>query len=184
MALVGVNANAKPLGTFRPPQHDLDLDDLWIYGDAWVMVNLKPYTTSIELVQTIEGAGALTIKVRDFYRAFLRSNLTQTRSRVVLDNIEFTLVKISHQDSEVTLTFEETLVNLLRRYDSPRKASRDSVTRAQFCRGLAAEVRERRLPVNVPELNERQPVAASSTPTAPLVMPLGRIQYVHGTHGG
>jgi hypothetical protein len=161
MAFVSVNTNAQPLGTFRPPMRDLDLEDLWIYGDNWVMVNLKPATTSIELVQTIEGASTLTLKVRDYYRALLRSNLTQTRSRIVLDNIEFTLVKIAHDGGEVTLTLEETAANLLRRYDSPRKAARDSITRAGFCRGLVAEVRERNIPWNCPEERERQPIAAS-----------------------
>ena len=159
MALLSVNPNAKPLGTFRPPARDLDVEHLWIYGDRNVNANVKRLTSSAELQTTIEGASTLTLKVRDYSRTLLRSNLSQTRSRIVLDNIEYTLAKVSHNENEITLIFEETAVNLLRRYDQPRKANRENTTRAQFIRALVMEVRERKIPFNCPELNERQPIA-------------------------
>ena len=158
MALLSVNTNARPLGTFRPPARDLDVDQLYIYGERNVSADLKRLCTSVELQMTLEGASTLTLKVRDFWRSFLRSNLTQTRSRIVLDNIEYTLVKVSKTDNELTFIFEETAVNLLRRYDSPKKADRATTTRAQFIRGMVAEVRERRIPLNIPELNRVQPI--------------------------
>ena len=159
MALLSVNTNARPLGTFRPPARDLDVDQLYIYGERNVSADLKRLCTSMELQMTLEGASTLTLKVRDFWRSFLRSNLTQTRSRIVLDNIEYTLVKVSHDADEITLILEETAVNLLRRYDSPKKANRDNTTRAQFIRGMVNEVRERKIPWNCPEEKIRQPVA-------------------------
>ncbi len=59
--------------------------------------------------------------MRDIERGLLRSNIPQTRATMVLDNIPYTLVKVSRQGNELTLIFEETAVNLLRRYDTPQE---------------------------------------------------------------
>jgi hypothetical protein len=160
MALVGA-ANAQPLGTFRPPRNDLDVDHLYIYGERNVSANVKSLASSVELVQTIDGAGTLTITVRDYLRTLLRSNLTQTRSRIVLDNVEFTLAKVSHNENELTMVFEESVVAAMRRTDSPKKANRDNTTRAQFIRGMVVESAQlvgRRIAFNCPEEAIRQPV--------------------------
>jgi hypothetical protein len=71
------------------------------------------------------------------------------------------LVKVSHTDDEITLIFEETAMNLLRqeKYSKPKKAARDNTTRAQFIRGMVAEVTERRIHFECPELTQRQPIA-------------------------
>jgi hypothetical protein len=163
MALLGAIHTAKPTGTYRPPARDLDVDHLRVWAPGTspsrVRADLKRLTADAELIQSMEGASTLTLHVRDYSRGLLRSPLAEQRSTLSLDGIEYTLVKVSHADDEVTLIFEETAVNLLRRYDSPRKASRDNTTRAQFIRGMVAEVRERRIPFNCPELNQRQPIA-------------------------
>ena len=163
MALIGAIKTAPPLGTYRAPVSDLDLDHLriWAAGTApsRVRADLKQLATGVELVQSLEGASTLTLKVRDYDRRLLRSPLVEQRSTLQLDGIEYTLAKVSHAEDEVTLIFEETAVNLLRQYNSPKKASRDNTTRAQFIRGMVAEVRERRIPFECPELNQRQPIA-------------------------
>jgi len=163
MALLGVNTRAKPLGTVRPPREDLDIARLNIRGDRKVVANAKASTESVELIQTIDGASTLTLKIRDWHRGLLRSSIPQYASTLELDGIEYTLCKVSHAADQVTLIFEETAVNLCRsdKTMTPKKANRDNTTRAQFIRGLiadAATVGNRRIPFNCPELNIRQPV--------------------------
>lgn len=160
MPLLSVNTRAKPLGTVRAPARDLDLANIRIRGARGVVADIKRSTESAELLQTIEGASTLTFKIRDYSRNLLRSSVPQVASTVVLDNVEYTLVKVSHDENEITLVFEETAVNLLRqdRYSKPKKANRSNTTRAQFIRGMVAEVRERAISFNCPEEGERQKI--------------------------
>ena len=163
MALIGAVKKATPLGTVRTPPSDLDVAHLrvWVPGSSSsrVRADLKQLTTDAELIQTIEGAGTLTLKVRDYDRKLLRSPLAEQRSTLSLDNVDYTLVKVSHNADELTLIFESTACNLCRQYDKPKKANRDNTSRAQFIRGMIAEIRERRIPFQCPELNQKQPTA-------------------------
>lgn len=161
MALVSVNTKARPLGTVRPPAHDLDVGSLILHVPYGIGAEVRRLASGIELVQTIEGASTLTLKVRDYLRTLLRSDLTGEDSRVTVDNIEYALAKVSHNENEITLIFEELAVHLLRGYDEPKKAARDNVTRAQFVRGMVAEVKERNIPFSCPEETEKQPIDAS-----------------------
>lgn len=163
MALLGAVSKAKPLGVARQPARDLDVDHLRVWAPGTspsrVRADLKNLTADAELIQSLEGASTLTLKVRDYSRHLLRSPLCEQRSTLSLDQIEYTLVKVSHSEDEITLIFEESAVNLLRQYDKPKKAARDNTTRAQFIRGMVAEVKERRIPFECPELTQRQPMA-------------------------
>ena len=166
MALLGTIKTAKPLGTYRPPKRDLDVTHLrvWVPGSAprRVHADLMRLTSNVELTQTLEGASTLILKVRDYQRKLLRSPLVEQSSTLSLDNIEYTLVKVSHDADEITLTFEDSICNAMRQTDTPRKASRDNTTRAQFIRAMVAESAtavRRRIPFNCPELNARQPIA-------------------------
>jgi hypothetical protein len=165
MAVIGAIKTAQPLGLVRQPQRDLDVDHLrvWVPGKSpsRVRADLKNLTTDAELIQSLDGASTLTLKVRDYSRHLLRSPLCEQRSTLSLDFVEYTLVKVSHTEDEITLIFEETAMNLLRqeKYSKPKKAARDNTTRAQFIRGMVAEVTERRIHFECPELTQRQPIA-------------------------
>ena len=54
------------------------------------------------------------------------------------------------QGIELTLTFEDREVAVLRTYDSWKIASRDKVTRAEFILSLITEVKEFKIPVMIP----------------------------------
>jgi hypothetical protein len=179
-----VKTKARPLGTFRPPARDLDLDALRLQGDRGQVADLKRSISSGELQQTLEGASTLTLKVRDYTRALLNSALLQAEAHLTLDNIEYSLAKVSHDGDELTLIFEETGVNLLRKYNSPRKANRGATTRAQFIRGFVREVKERVIPFNCPEVNERQPVAAAQAAAASAPAGGGGSSYKPAQGGG
>lgn len=160
MAVVKVKTNPKPLGTVRPPARDLAIADFNLRGERSMVAHLKQAITSIELDMTIEGASTLTVKVADFSRQLLQSELTRTRSVAVVDNVSYTLVKVSREADDLVLTFEETAINLLRRYSKPRKANRANTTRAQFIQALVQEPTEATIPFRCPELNEKQKALA------------------------
>jgi len=150
------------LSVVRRPRADLDPGNVKLQGKK-VSVQLARAITDMQLEQTIEGASTLTITVTDYTGSFLRSALLTGPVTATFDGIEWTLVKTSKGDRTVVLTFEERAVNLLRQYSKPRKASRDSVTRAQFVRSLITEVKEARIPYSIPEINERQTVAPTTS---------------------
>jgi hypothetical protein len=154
-----VKVNVPRLRTVRAPQADLDPGNVQLQDRA-LSVQLRSAITDMSVDQTIDGASTLSITVSDYSGAFLRSALLAGPVTASFDRLSWTLVKLSKGDRTVTLTFEEQAVNLLRQYDSPKKASRDSgVTRAQFVRSLITEVTQAQIPYSIPEINQRQPVA-------------------------
>lgn len=155
-SVLKVKTNPKPLGTVRPPAHDLEIADFNLRGERSMVAHLTQAITSIELDMTIDGASTLNVKVADFSRQLLQSQLTRTKSVAVVDNVSYTLVKVSREEDDLALTFEETAINLLRRYSKPRKANRANTTRAQFIQSLVQEPTEATIPFRCPELNEKQ----------------------------
>jgi hypothetical protein len=146
------------LATAQAPK-SLNLPDLVLVGDRGVRANLRAATTEAVHEQTIEGASTVTITVRDPERGLLRSNLVKTKSRLTLDRVQYLLVKVERDGGRVTLTFEETAVNVLRDYDKPRKANRANTTRAQFVQTLVREPKTHAIPFRCPELKVKQAIA-------------------------
>jgi hypothetical protein len=117
--------------------------------------------TGGELERTIEGASTLTLTLHDPKRTLLQSGMFGYAIQVSLDGERFRLVKVSKSGDDLTLTFEDRVVALLRQHDKPRKASRGKLTRAQFALSLVREIKP---PVQFvcPELKVRQPVAGQT----------------------
>lgn len=147
------------LALVRPPAADLDVANLTLQGKQ-LSAKLKQAITDGSIEQTVQGASTLTLTVADWAHGLLRSKLLTGQVTLTFDGLSFTLVKLSKQDTSLTLTFEETAVSLLRLYSSPRKADRATTTRAQFVRSLVQEVKEARIPFQCPEVNVRQQVAS------------------------
>jgi hypothetical protein len=145
------------LGVARVPAADLDLGTLKLQGKG--TVGLAQAVTDATLEQRIDGASTLTLTAYDYSRALLRSNLMSGQVTLTFDNVDFTLVKVATSANALTLTFEETAANLLRQYSKAKKADRATNTRAQFIRSLITEVKEKRIPYTIPEVNAKQPVA-------------------------
>ena len=155
-----VKVKVPQLSTVRRPAADLDVSNLTLQGKA-LSAKLKQAVTDGSIEQTIQGASTLTLTVADWAHGLLRSQLLTGAVTLTFDGLNFTMVKISNQDTSITLTFEETAVNLLRQYSKPRKANRANTTRAQFVRSLVQEVTQARIPFQCPEINKKQPVASS-----------------------
>jgi hypothetical protein len=152
---------ALKLQVAQTPPRPLELQDLRLQGDRNIVAALNRAMTGATQDETMEGASVVVLTVRDPARGLLRSSLVKTRSTLTLDRVQYRLVRVGRDGNQLTLTFEETAVNVLRDYDSPRKANRDNTTRAQFVQSLVREPREVVIPFQCPELNERQAVAAT-----------------------
>lgn len=138
------------------------LSDLTLHGDNNATANLTPATTQVVHEQTLEGASTVTITVRDPTRGLLRSNLVKTKSTLTLDRVQYRLVKVARAGNQLTLTFEETAVNVLREHKGPIKANRATTTRAQFVQSLVREPKDFFVPFRCPELNRPQPIAPAT----------------------
>jgi hypothetical protein len=145
------------LGTLRAPAANLDPGALVLQGGP-IPIQLAKAVTSMVLSQTMQGASTLELIVADYTGAFMRSRLLKGGLTMRWDGIDYTMVKTAKGDRAMTLTFEESAVNVLRQYTKPKKALRTKVTRAQFVRSLITEVKQTRIPYRIPEVNVRQPV--------------------------
>lgn len=133
-------------------------------GDQWFGVPRSVISGSI--VRTIDGASSVTAVLRDPDRAVLRSATFQPNDEGRIEvagpshvlGREFQLVGTAKQGDEVTVTFEDYVVDRMRQMNTPRKARRGDVTRAQFVRSLVPKG----VPVHIPELGE--PVVYAKRP--------------------
>ena len=154
----------QPIGALKRPTAAADLDpgNIRLQGQK-ISAKLSQAITAMTIESRIDGSSTLTITVYDYAKAFLRSQLMAGNVTLMFDGLYYTLVKTATTTTGVTLTFEETLVSLLRLYDTPKKADRATTTRAQFVRSLCTEVQEATIPYRIPEVNVREPIAPSTT---------------------
>lgn len=124
-------------------------------------VDVTQVITDGQVEDSTTGAPQLTVDILDRNYGALQSGVFGQTVDVTLDGIPYRLVEVNLTDVEtLELTFEHKLVNLLRQRRSAVKASRATVTRAQFVGLLLAEI-SGEFPVRYvsPEVNDRQPVA-------------------------
>lgn len=156
---------AKKLKTTRPPRDQLNVDHLRLKGDdkhKKLTADVRRSITAADLEMTLDGASTLTLKIHDPLRKLLNSDLTLEATTMIVDELEYTLAKVSHNGDEIDLIFEESAVHWLRQYSKPKKANRANTTRAQFIQGMVKEVKEVIIPWHCPEVNIKQPIAASA----------------------
>jgi len=145
-------------------------------------VSIADAITGGEVERTMEGASTLTLTLFDPHRALLRNPDLARAIDMQWGGYWWRLVKVSKSGDNLTLTFEDRDVAYLRKHTKPRKASRDSVTRAEFIRQLVREVGQRKVvpgrsknrpvaqkPIRFvcPELHTKQPVADAANTKAP-----------------
>jgi hypothetical protein len=98
------------------------------------------------------------VEIDEGWEPILGPDLIGKAMEVRLDGVAFRLVGVSyqHQAFELTLTFEDQIVYLLRRKRGERRASRAKVTRAQFILSLVREVKLVKPPFVCPDLTVKQ----------------------------
>lgn len=98
--------------------------------------------TGAVVEQTIEGANTLTLNVHDPGGVILTDGLLTPMNGAIEADIAgftFVFVSLSRAGDDLTLTFEDLVVNRLRRRTGSRKVLRTKMTRAQFCQSLVKE---------------------------------------------
>lgn len=155
-----VKVHVPTLSTVRKPAADLDVENLKLQGKN-LSARLRSTITAATIESTIDGASTLTLTIADWYEGLLHSQLITGACKLTFDGESFTLVKTARAGSTMTLTFEDTAVNLLRQYKGSMKAARSKVTRAQFVKKMVTEVKQAHIPFKCPEINKKQPIAGA-----------------------
>jgi hypothetical protein len=143
-------------------------------------VSVADAITGGDVERTMEGASTLTITLHDPHRALLRNPDLARAIDMTFAGYWWRLVKVSKSGDALTLTFEDRDVAYLRQHTKPRKAFRNTVTRAEFIRQLVREVGQRpahgktpkwiaakRITFVCPELTKVQPIGDAQATKAP-----------------
>lgn len=150
---------------------DLDVDSfkILIQNGFAVPVNIVDRITSMTLSRTIQGASTLTVGIIDDKLEFWRSGAIRAKVDVQLDGLWWRLTAIDKSGFNVTLTFEDRTVAVLRTYTGRKIVARgQGMTRAQFILGMLQEVTEFVIPYYIPDLDTPEPVY---NPTGVVVQP-------------
>jgi hypothetical protein len=134
------------------------LDELLLDGQG-VSLDVRQAVNDVVIEETMDGASTLTITLVDENAEILNSQLLDHAVDADVQGLEFRLAGVGWQPPMLTLTFEDRAVARLRAHDSPLRASRGKVTRAEFIYRMVREVRSERIPFYSPELHKRQPIA-------------------------
>jgi cell wall-associated NlpC family hydrolase len=136
---------------------DVDLAEFDLAMEGIGGIALRSAITDARIDRTIEGASTLTVTVNDDAdRTIETSGRLGKHSYVNLNGLWFTLVQVNKQGHNLSLTFEDREVNLLRYYNSFIKADRAKVTRAEFVLRMIEEVKEISMKWIIPELHDEQ----------------------------
>jgi hypothetical protein len=119
--------------------------------------DVENHLTDAQLDRTIEGASTVTLNVYDSQKKLLTSGILASQVNIDVDMFKFSLVQVEKQGYNLNLTFEDWLVNQLRKKDKPIKAKRSQVTRAEFAQRLVKEIPGAKFVC--PELHKKQPIA-------------------------
>ncbi len=137
------------------------------FGGVKMPLDLSTAITDATLNLTIDGASTLDVTVGDGDRRLLKGPYLTNGARMAIPRSDqagywetFALVKVSKSGDQLTLTFEDETIWRLRKYDARIKASRDTMTRAQFAYQLCREARPV-VPFISPEILDKQPIATN-----------------------
>lgn len=137
---------------------DVTVADIELDGSS-IDANILAIVTAADIERTIEGASTLTIAVWDRERVLIESKIFAQKT--VLTKINgnlFELVKVEKSGAQLTLTFEDYIVALLRKHKRFIKTSRSKATRAEFILRIIREVKAYKIHTFIPELHAKQKI--------------------------
>lgn len=111
-----------------------------------------------KLVEPMQGAMALNLDLLDDDFNALNSGVFGTRVTAKVDRVTFRLTEVSiTEDTALSAVTEHALIAEMREHSKPKKASRHSMTRAEF---VLSMLKELKTPYTFicPELHRKQPV--------------------------
>lgn len=174
-----------------PPAPEVDLDVQKVVLDV-VNRKVKGLDTRVDqsmidgnVERTILGASTIDFTIHDPRRALLQSGMFDQTIEVTLDDLHWRLVKVTKNADDLALTFEDRAVSYLREIDSPKKASRAVMTRAEFAYSIVREVKKGGgLKFYCPELRVVQPIANAKQQTSSTTRAATKSPGVHRDTSG
>lgn len=150
---------------------DIDLHALVVYLKRTIQFDTADRVVDVQVSRTIDAASTIKITLNDYDRSVLHSRRLHNKLDIQIDGIWFRLVKVEREvgDDNMDLTFEQREIAVLKEY--PKKgaphngvifADRATVTRAEFILRLIREVKEFKIPVVIPDLQEIQEIEKGS----------------------
>lgn len=137
---------------------DTDVEHFSLYVSSKLKTDVVGRIVDASIERTIEGASTLSVTILDEDRAVLNSGMLNSKLDVQIDGLWFRLASVDKSDDDLTITFEDREIAVLREYAKWKIARRANVTRAEFIMNLIREVREFKIPVVIPELHKVQPI--------------------------
>jgi murein DD-endopeptidase MepM/ murein hydrolase activator NlpD len=141
----------------------LDLETLNLILKGFAAEPLIDSITSADVERTIDGASTFTLGVVDPRRLLMDSPYLASGSDIEIDGLWFRLVGVQKQSDDLTLTFEDREVAIMRTYNSPKTAAWGQMSRAQFIYSMVREVQEFTIPFICPEVKIRKQKASDQT---------------------
>jgi len=163
---------------------DLDLEKLVVYLKSQILFDAVDRVVDVTVNRAIDEASTVDVVLNDYDRSIIRSWAINAKLDINIDGLWFRLVSCSRTagDDNLTLTFEQREIALLRSYPKPdtntytkanarhwvKWASRDKgTTRAEFILNLIREVKEVDIPVVIPHLHQTQPIVKNTDLATP-----------------
>lgn len=137
---------------------DLDVQKLRFYLQSRLKFEAADRLVGAKALRSIEGASTMTITVNDYDRAMLRSGLLSSKLDIEIDGLWFRLRQVKKSGDNLILVFEDREIAVLRKYSKKIWAARSTTTRAEFVYRIIREIKEFRVPVEIPELRRIQPI--------------------------
>lgn len=120
-------------------------------------INVYDMIVDIEIERTMSGASTVAFKLFDPDRELLNAPALKYAFEISMDNWGFRLYSINKAGPIVTLTFEDKAVALLRQKRGILvTASRNKLTRVQFCQHLISRVKIAKIKTIAPESDIKQ----------------------------
>jgi hypothetical protein len=133
--------------------NDLDLDELKFITSKFAPMSFSEAIIDASINRTIEGASTVRIVTNDYYGHIRRSGRLAHAVDIKIDGLWFRLTKAEKNGNNITMTFEDREVAILRTYNKRRLSKWGQLTRSRFAMILVKEVKEFNIPFICPELH-------------------------------
>lgn len=135
------------------------IDALRLNGEKWSANIANAVVGEPTIRRSIEGASTLSVTLSDPQGELRRKAFVDEATRLIADDLRFTLVSVSKSGDDLSLTAEDAIIYRLRQKKGPKKALREKVTRAEFVKSLVREAAGKDVKFIAPELTVVQPIA-------------------------
>jgi hypothetical protein len=120
--------------------------------------NIGELVETGSILRTMDGASHIDVTMRDQQRIMLRSGILSLVVDLTYGRRHWRLAQNQKQGSDLSMSYEDRVIALLRTKSDPRTASRGKMTRAEFVRMLVRSIKAYNIDFFCPELHKIQPI--------------------------